>query len=184
MKLASVSDRIHQAGAEIIAISVDSDERNAAMLERWPIPNVLYVSDPGGETYLKPMDMFNPEDRDGIALPGLFVIDPDGNEVFGYRGRDYADRTHDDDLIDVLDGLGLDPIDPPAGGPVVEGVDVDQRGAFTPQMFGPYFRGNMFGAGAIGSRAEGDEARSLAREHRKMAQSMLEAWGEVKRSGE
>lgn len=176
MKLATVNDQIHRAGAEVIAISVDSEERNAAMLERWPTPNVLYVSDPGGETYLQPLDMFDPEERDGIALPGLFVIDPDGNEVFAYRGRDFADRTHDDDLLEVLEGLGLDPIEPPPGGPVIDGVDVDQKGAFAPKLFGPYFAGNRFGAIAIGGRAEGDEAKGLAREHRKMAESMLEAW--------
>ena len=45
MKLASQSDRLHAAGAEVIAISVDDDERQAAMFARWPTPNVLYVSD-------------------------------------------------------------------------------------------------------------------------------------------
>jgi peroxiredoxin len=139
--LALVSDRIHAAGAEVIAISVDSEERNAAMFERWPTPHVTYVSDPAAEI-LRTIDMFDPEDRGGIALPGLFVIDADGNEVFGYRGRDFADRTHDDDLLDVLEG-------------------------------------NKFGAVAIGLRAEGDEAKSLAREHRQMSQSMLDAWAEI-----
>jgi len=179
VKLAAEGDRIHQAGAEVIAISVDSAERNAAMLERWPTPHVLYVSDPGGEKYLRSLDMFDPAERGGIALPGMFVIDPDGNEVFGYRGRDFADRTHDEDLFDVLDALLLDPIDPPAGGPVIAGVDVDQQGAFTPKLFAPYFAGNRFGAIAIGGRAEGDEAKHLAREHRKMAESMLAAWTHV-----
>lgn len=183
MKLALVSDRIHQAGAEVIAISVDTEERNAAMFERWPTPHVRYVSDPGGETYLRALDMFDPEERDGLGLPGLFVIDSDGNEVFGYRGRDFADRTHDDDLLGVLAGLGLDAIDPPAGGPVVEGVDVDQRGAFAPALYRPYFSGNKFGALAIQMRAEGDEAKSLAREHRTMSDSMLDAWNQINARG-
>lgn len=160
-------------------MSVDSEERNAAMFQRWPTPHVRYVSDPGGETYLQAIDMFDPADRDGIALPGLFVIDRDGNEVFGYRGRDFADRTHDDDVLDALEELGLAPIDPPAGGPVIDGVDVEQKGAFAPKSFGPYFMGNKFGALAIGMRADGDEAKSLAREHRMMADSMLDAWKQV-----
>lgn len=179
MKLALVSEQIHAAGAEVIAVSVDSDERNAAMFARWPTPHVRYVSDPGGETYLQPLDMFDPEERGGIALPGLFVIDPDGSEVFGYRGRDFADRTHDEDLLDSLSRLGLDPIEAPTGGPVIDGIDVEQQGAFTPKLFGPYFSGNRFGALAIGLRAEGDEARMLAREHRQMSESMLEAWKQV-----
>lgn len=174
-----MSEQIHRGGAEVIAVSVDSDARNAAMFQRWPTPHVLYVSDPGGEKYLRAMDMFDPDERDGIAMPGLFVIDPEGREVFGYRGRDFADRTHDADLLDVVDGLGLEPIEPPAGGPVDADVDLAQSGAFRPELFGPYFAGNRFGAIAIGGRAEGDEATSLAREHRKMAESMLEAWKQV-----
>lgn len=149
------------------------------MLQRWPTPHVLYVSDPGGEQFLRRMEMYDAEERGGIALPGLFVIDADGNEQFGYRGRDFADRTHDDDVLDLLESLGLDPIEAPAGGPVIDGVDVDQKGAFQPKLFGPYFMGNRFGAIAIGGRAEGDEAKLLAREHRKMSESMLEAWGTV-----
>ena len=173
-----VSDRIHAAGAEVIAISVDSEARNAAMYERWPTPYVRYVSDPDAEI-LRSIDMFDPEERGGIALPGLFVIDPDGNEVWAYRGRDFADRTHDDDLLAPLEALGLDAIEPPSGCPVIEGVDVDQKGAFTPKLFGPYFSGNKFAAVAIGRRGAGDEVKSLAREHRHMSQSMLDAWSAI-----
>ena len=180
MKLASQQDRIHAAGAEIIAISVDPTERQAAMLRRWPAEHVRFVADPGGDDHLRRMGMFDPDERGGIALPGLFVISPEGEEVFGYRGRDFADRTHDEDLLGALEGLGLDPIDPPEGGPVMDDVDVDQEGAFSPKLFTPYFLGNRFGAIAIGGRAEGDEARSLAREHRQMAEGMLEAWKQVR----
>lgn len=152
------------------------------MFERWPTPNVLYISDPGGETYLQALDLFDPVERDGIALPGMLVIDPDGNEIFRYTGRDFADRTHDEDVFAALKGLGLDAIDPPAGGPVSGDADVNQRGAFQPSTFSVYFAGNRFGAIAIGGRAEGDEAKSLAREHRLMCDAMLGAWSEVKPS--
>ena len=178
MKLASQSDRIHDNGGEVIAISVDSEERQAAMFARWPTPNVRYVSDPGGETYLGPLGLYDPEERGGIALPALLVLDPDGDEVFGYRGRDFADRTHDDDVLGALEGLGLGSIDPPAGGPAAE-VDVTHSGAFQPRMFTPYFKGNRFGAIAIGRRAEGDEAKTLAREHRIMCDGFLDAWTAV-----
>lgn len=178
MKLANASDRIHAAGAEVIAVSIDSDERQAAMFARWPTPHVTYVSDESREILGK-INMVDPDDERRIALPGIFVIDPDGNEVFAYRGRDFADRINDDDALDALEALGLDPIEPPAGGPVDTEVDVNQKGAFTPKLFGPYFMGNRFGAIAIGGRAEGDEAKSLAREHRKMAESMIAAWGEL-----
>ncbi|MGB3735540.1 MAG: hypothetical protein WA964_11330 [Ilumatobacter sp.] len=174
-----MSNRISAAGAEVIALSVDSVERNAAMFERWPTPHVQYVSDPGGDTYLKPLDLFDPDERGGIALPALLVIDADANEAFGSRGTDFADRRNDEEVIAALEALGLDPIEAPTGGPVVEDVDVEQKGAFTPKLFGPYFSGNKFGALAIRSRARGDEAKKLAKEHQHMAQSMLDAWQEV-----
>ena len=174
-----MSNRIHTAGAEVIAISVDDEERNAAMFERWPTPHVQYVADPGGETYLAPMDLFDPEDRGGIALPALLVLDADGTEVFGHRGADFADRRHDEDVIAALETLGLDSIEAPVGGPLLDSVDVRQKGAFAPKSFIPYFAGNKFGAIAIRSRVEDDDAKALAKEHQRMAQSMLDAWQEV-----
>ncbi len=181
MRLASQSDRIRNAGGEVIAVSVDSDERQAAMYTRWPTPDVQYVSDPGGEGILQPLGLFDPEERGGIALPGLLVIDPDGNEVFGYRGRDFADRTHDDDAFAALDELGLGAIgaDVALGGPVDESVDVVQKGAFTPRILVPYFKGNRFGAVAIQMRAEGEEAKRLAKEHRQMCDGILAAWEQL-----
>ena len=177
MRLADSSDRIHAAGGEVIAVSVDSEERAAGMSARWPTPNVLYVSDPGGERILRPLDLFDPDERDGIALPAMVVFDPDGEEVFRYSGRDFADRTHDEDVFEALEGLGLDRIDPPEGGP--DGGDPEQRGAFAPAWLVPYFKGNRFGALAIRSRAEGDEARRLADEHRRMCDAVLDAWSNV-----
>ena len=174
-----MNDRIAAAGAEVIAVSVDSEERNAAMLERWPTPNVQYLSDPGGDTFLKALELYNPDERGGIALPALLVIDPDGNEVFGYRGNDFADRRNDEDVIDALETLGLDAVEAVAGGPIIDDVEVDQKGAFTPKLFGPYFTGNKFGALAIALRAEGSEAKRLATEHQEMSQSMLEAWAQL-----
>lgn len=178
MRLASQAERIRNAGAEVVAISVDADERQAAMYARWPTPDIQYVADPGGNTYLQPLGLFDPEERGGIALPGLLVLDPDGNEVFGYRGRDFADRTHDDDALGALESLGLEPL--PAGielgGPVDESVGVEQPGAFTPRILVPYFKGNRFAAVAIQMRADGDEAKRLAKEHRDMCDGILDAW--------
>lgn len=171
-----MNDRINAAGAEVMALSVDSEQRNAAMSERWPVPHTRFVSDPGGDTYLKAMGLFDPDERDGIARPALLVIDADGNEAFGYRGADFADRRNDDDVIEALEALDLDAIEAPAGGPVVDGVDVDQTGAFAPKLFVPYFLGNKFAALAMRARAEGDETKTLAKEHQHMAESMIGAW--------
>lgn len=177
MKLASEYDRIHDSGAELAAISVDDDARQAGMARRWGFSHTRFVSDPGGETYLQPLDLFDAEERGGIALPGMVIISPDGAEVYRYRGRDFADRTNDDDIWATLDILALPPVDPPPWSSDVE-VPEDLGGYFRPSDFGAYFRGNMFGAVAIGRRVQDDESRALAKEHRLMSQSNVEAWAD------
>ena len=175
-----MKDRIHRAGGEVIALSTDDDQRQAGMCHRWPTPNVWYASDPDGASFLRANGLYNPDERDGIALPALIVIDPDGGEVYRYVGRDFADRTTDDDMLAALEGLGLDPIEPPAGGPVAP-VAPELTGFFDPAMFVPYFAGNRFGAVAIGGRTDDRELRAIVREHRKMVEATLEAWGTLHR---
>jgi len=180
VRLASVSDRIHAAGAEVLAVSVDDEVRQAGMFARWPTPNVRYVSDPGGERILRPIGLFDAEERGGIALPALVVLDSDGSEVYRYQGRDFADRTHDDDVIDALVALDLPELsEPPAGGPTGVEVPDDLDRFFKADHLLPYFRGNRFGAVAIGGRIEDRELRGIAREHRLMADGILEAWKAV-----
>ncbi len=157
-------------------MSVDDDIRQAGMAQRWGFTHTMFLSDPGGESILQPLELFDPEERGGIALPGMVIISPGGEEVYRYQGRDFADRTNDDDLFECLDGLGLDPVDPaPWTGDDVD-VPEDLRGFFAPDMFGPYFRGNRFGAAAIGGRLEDKASRAIAREHRVMSEASLEAW--------
>lgn len=100
-------DRIHNAGAELAAISIDDDTRQSGMAQRWGLTHTAMISDPGGDTYLQPLGLFNPNERDVIALPGMLIIDPDGVEVYRYQGRDFADRTNNDDLLEALDALDL-----------------------------------------------------------------------------
>lgn len=179
MRLAAVSDRIHAAGGEVIAVSVDDERRQAGMFERWPTPHTTYVSDPGGERILQPLGLFDPEERGGIALPGLLVIAPDGSEAYRYQGRDFADRTTDEPTLEALEGLGLPSIDAPDGGPT-GGVDGELDRFFAPATLGAYFRGNKFGALAIQGRLDDPEAQRIAREHRMMADATLEAWSAVR----
>lgn len=178
MRLGADGERIHRAGGEVVAISTDDEGRQAGMFARWPTPHVRYVSDPGGETYLQPLELFDPEERGGIGLPGLLVIDPDGDVAYRYVGRDFADRTTDEEMLTALERLSLDPIDPPAGGPVAEVPD-DLTGAFAPSDLVPYFKGNRFAAIAIGGRLPDSESRALAREHRLMCDATLDAWSKL-----
>ena len=175
MRLSAESDRIHGAGGEVIAISVDDEVRQAGMFARWPTPHVRYVSDPGGETYLRSLDLFDPEERGGIGKPAMIVLAPDGSEAFRYNGRDFADRTTDAEVYAALEGLGLDPIEPPAGGPIGEVPD-DLGRYFDPANLSLYIRGNRFAAAAIGGRLADKEARAVARAHRLMCEETLTAW--------
>jgi hypothetical protein len=173
--LASESDRIHAAGGEVIAVGIDSDVRQAGMFRRWPTPHVLYVADPDRSVIIEPLGLTDPDDERQIARPAMLVIDPDGREVYRYVGRDFADRTTDEQVYAALEGLGLDPIEPPAGGPVGD-VPADLGRYFSPDHLLPYFRGNRFGAAAIGGRTDDAGFRALAREHRTMAEATLAAW--------
>ena len=180
MRLGADADRIHRAGGEVIAISSDDEVRQAGMFARWPTPHVQYVSDPDGATYLRPLELFSPEERGGIGLPGLLIIDPDGDVVYRYVGRDFADRTTDEAALTALERLSLSPIDPPEGGPVLEVPD-DLDRFFAPRDLVPYIKGNRFGAVAIGGRLpESDsDARAVAREHRLMCEATLAAWEQL-----
>lgn len=175
MRLGADADRIHRAGGEVIAISTDDEVRQAGMFARWPTPHVLYVADPGGERFLRPLELFDPDERGGIAMPGLLVLDAGGEVVYRYVGRDFADRTTDEEALAALERLGLDPIEPPAGGPVRDVPD-DLDRYFSPDHLVPYFKGNRFAAVAIGGRLTDSESRALAREHRLMCEATLAAW--------
>jgi len=175
VRLALRNTDINQAGAELAAVSVDDEVRQAGMSRRWKLGATTMISDPGGTDILEPLGLFDPDERDGIALPGMIIVDPDGNEVYRYQGRDFADRTNDDDIFDALGALDLPPVEP---GPWTSPVEVpdDLRGYFRPKDLGAYFRGNMFGAIAIGGRLDDPAAKAIANEHRKMAKATLEAW--------
>lgn len=175
MRLAATYDRIHAAGAELAAVSVDDDVRQAGMARRWGLTHTQMVSDPGGEAILEPLGLFDPDERDGIALPGMIIVDPDGSEVYRYQGRDFADRTNDEDLFEALAALDLPAVDPAPWTPTAE-VPEDLRGYFRPTDLGAYFRGNMFGAIAISRRVTDEASRAMAKEHQHMAKATIDAW--------
>lgn len=149
------------------------------MFDRWPTPHVQYVSDPGGAVYLRPLELYDPEERGGIGLPGMIVVTPDGDVAYRYVGRDFADRTTDHEVLAALDRLALGPIEPPRGGPVAD-VPPDLAKFFRPDHLVPYFKGNRFGALAIGRRIHDPESRALAKEHRMMSDATLAAWDSLR----
>ena len=104
-------------------------------------------------------------------------IDQASQAIVDYCGRDFADRTNDDDLIAAVEALGLDPVEVPPNRPAVE-VPADLGGFFRPEDFAAYFRGNLFGAQAIAGRLTVPDARAVALQHRDMAKATVDAWQE------
>jgi hypothetical protein len=173
VRLANDEPELHRAGAEIVAVSVDSPGRNEAFRRRWHLPFAI-VSDPGGEQLLQPLDAWNPNERGGIGWPTLMLYSPDGGEAYRMRSRDFADRANDDDLFSAVRRLGLPPIEL---GPAPAASKPDEHdGALRTEAFGPYFRGIRFGTMALASRLTDDADRDEAMVMSAMASSFLDAW--------
>ena len=185
MRLANQNDEIEAAGAEVIALSVDSPARSAALARRWKLP-FKFVSDPGGERFLRDLDLWNGKERGGIAWPALVLVSASGEELTRVRSHDFADRTHDDDVLDHLRGRDLASVDPgPWSAPAApeEGSE-ELSGAFAVEMFKPLMNGNRFGAIALSQRLEHEPSREMAKKHARMAQSFVEAWSERSKSAQ
>jgi hypothetical protein len=158
----------------VAALTVDSRERNAAMAARWHLTFPIH-SDPGGELFLQPLQLWNPHERGGIGWPALMVVAPDGTEAYHYRSRDFADRPDDDDLLRALSGLRLPPLDPPPPWqPPV--VPIEDPSALRVEAFGHYFRGMRSATGALAGRLTDTADRHEARAMSAMATSFLDAW--------
>ncbi len=159
----------------MIAVVVDPEGRNAALAKSWHLP-FRVASDPGGERFLKPLDLWNADERGGIAVPALLVISPQGEEVFRVRSRDFADRGSDEDALGSLEQQGYPALDPPppAWQSQIE-PEIDRR-AFKPEFYGAYFRGNRFGAVALSFRVKDPTALAEIKAHEEMSSSFLAAW--------
>lgn len=96
---ANAQDAIRAAGAELVALSVDSPARSEALRSelrlRFPI-----LCDAAREVVLA-WDLHNPREMGGIAIPAVFVIGPDG--IIRYRSIDTTHaRVHVDGVLGFL----------------------------------------------------------------------------------
>ena len=66
---------IRALGADVVALSVDSAERSAALREELGLPFPI-LSD-GSRRVVREWDLYNPKEMGGIAIPAVFVIGPD-----------------------------------------------------------------------------------------------------------
>jgi hypothetical protein len=165
--LAGRYDEFLDAGARIVAVSVDSPGRNAAMISKLALPFAM-LSDPGGKDLLQAIGAYNPDERGGIGKPGVFVLTPDGHEAFREVGRDFADRITEDELLEQMRALGLPATDQP---PLTPGQPEPGPQAFPADWLLPYCRGARFAAKAMGMRhpqAKSDADRYVAQMDRYM----------------
>lgn len=145
------------------------------MARRWMLPFPI-VSDPGGEEIIKPLGLFNPNERGGIGIPAILVIDRDGQVVYRYQGRDFTDRADDEDIVSALGSLALDPLDPPPKAWQPEAEPDEEPGAFRTEFLGTYMRAVMLATGALAMRLETESDRNEAAKLSAMAGSFLVAW--------
>ncbi len=146
-----MSDRyptITEAGGRVVVVSVDSPGQNAAMVEKLGLPFPL-LSDSDRSQAIEPYEVSDPNDPRSIARPSIFIVAPDGEEVFGETSTDYADRQAEDAAVEVLQSLGL----PPTTADRIEnGVAEPGPRAMPVHAMEPYFRGAKFAVNAMRMR--------------------------------
>lgn len=133
------------------------------MVEKLDLPFAL-LSDAKGELS-KLYDLWN--DREGVAIPAILVLDRSGTVRYLYKGRDFADRPGDTTIFEALDEI---PEEEDTGGgadqqPAVrfsadeaEASTVrPQRPAMTMEQLVPYYRGVYFTTVALKKRFDGME---------------------------
>lgn len=99
MSYARKYEELEKRGAEITAITVDTPEQNAAMIEKLLLPFHI-LSDPDGERAIKPYGVWNEQGR--IAVPSIVAVAKDRTIQYFYKGQDFADRPGDAELFEAL----------------------------------------------------------------------------------
>ena len=158
---------ITDAGAVVAGIDIDTPSQHAAMIEKLNLPFPI-LSDPDRSLAITPYGLANERDPRNIGIPATVVIGADGTEVWRKVSRDFADRVVEDEALDVVRGLGLDPIEQqlPAGGSPEPGPS-----AMPFREMRSYYRGAKFAALAMGGRfpeADGDSKLYAAQMDRYM----------------
>lgn len=175
-----------------MAVSVDTPQQNAAMVEKLRLPFPL-LSDPDAAAAAG-WDAYDPVGgtHGPIARPAIFVVGRDLDIAYEYVGRDFADRPPDSDVIAAIEKVrsasprALErrvstpgPRPPDAGNPADRPMPLEH--------LAPYFRGATFAAQAIAGRtddpavkAETERFRAMVTEYTRAA---VATWRMVRPSG-
>lgn len=90
-------DKIKQAGADLIAVSVD-EQSFAWSMAQTTGAKFQILSDAEKKT-IAAYGIVNAAERDGIAHPSIFVLDKEGKIRYMHVGRDAQDRPPDETLL-------------------------------------------------------------------------------------
>ena len=177
--MASQYDAFLARGCRIVAVDVDSPGQHAAMVDKLDLP-FPYLSDPDRSRAIAPFDVVNETDPRNLAKPAMVLIDTDGEERWRFVSRDFADRYPEDEVLAIVDGLGLSPAQPESVplGPIEPG---EKAMPFEGLSF--YLRGARFAALAMGLRHKdlGDAIKEDSKAYVASMDRMLEAVKEYKR---
>jgi hypothetical protein len=136
------------AGVRTFAISIDSPERNAAMVAKLSLP-FPFLSDPDRSLAIRPFGVADEKDERHIARPAVVVVTPRNEEVFRFVSRDFADRIPEDELLGTIQQLRLPPT---YQHPPEPGAEEPGPRSLSPSNLRIYFRGARFAAQAMGLR--------------------------------
>ena len=171
--MATRHDDFLQRGARVFGLSADTPPMNSAVMETLALPFPI-LSDPDRSRAIGPLGFADEGDPRSIALSGAVVVTPEGEIAHSVVGRDYADRPDEDELLEVVEGLGLGPVaqgtfDPGEPGPGEKAVALED--------IAPYFRGVKFSVLALRRRHRelGPEFAEDTKRYVQMVERYLEA---------
>lgn len=90
-------EKIKQAGAELLAISVD-EQSFAWSMAQTTGAKFQILSDSEKKTIAE-YGIVNPAEHGGIAHPSVFIVDKEGRIRYMYVGKDASDRPPDETII-------------------------------------------------------------------------------------
>jgi peroxiredoxin len=98
--LAEDYEKFKQAGADLIAVSVD-DQSFAWSMGQTTGAKFQILSDSDKKTVIS-YGILNAAEHDGIAHPSIFIIDKEGRIRYLHVGKDPQDRPSDEAIIEEL----------------------------------------------------------------------------------
>lgn len=96
-RLAEDYDKIKQAGADLIAVSVDQQSFAWSMAQTTGAK--FQILSDSEKTTINDYGIVNAAEHDGIAHPSIFILDKEGKIRYMHVGKDPQDRPSDETIV-------------------------------------------------------------------------------------